>query len=109
MSEGEVHFSGEEAGRIHDASFAGVYFLGLIHDKGGAVEGSTFGEEKFSFGKTAPYSLTHSLIFASRSGNANNRTPSPSSSSPVSASASSSSESVLSAGLASIRSWTELE
>jgi len=108
MSEGEVHFSGEEAGRIHDASFAGVYFLGLIHDKGEMVEG-TLGEEKFSFGKTAPYSLTHSLIFASRSGNAKDRTPSPSSSSPVSASASSSSESVLSAGLASTRSWTELE
>ena len=56
----------------------------------------TLGEEKLSFGNTAPYSATAALICASSSGNANFFCP-PSLS--LSSSEFSSSERVLSAGL----------
>src|ERR1700722_7314676 len=63
------------------------------------VEDITFGEEKFSLGNTAPYSLMISLILASRSGKANRLGCSSSLSSSSSAVFSSSPERVLSTGL----------
>lgn len=56
-SAGEVHLSGAEEGSSHDAS---LYDLSLTQIHTSNV--LTFGEEKLSFGNTAPYSSMHSRM-----------------------------------------------
>lgn len=67
-SAGEVHLSGEEEGRIQEASYRSY------KPKSAMLSGrsrSTLGDEKLSFGNTAPYPTMVDLIFASSSGKAN--------------------------------------
>lgn len=94
-----MHFSGEEDGRTHDASCKKLINAEQSLDNED-TRTRTFGEEKLSFGKIAPYSFTQSRICLSSSGNAYRLGVG--SSSYSSSSSSLSSESVLSAGLTSL-------
>ena len=67
-SDGDVHFSGDEEGRIQDASLDIVNASGRVCVKKDVL---AFGEEKFSLGNTAPYSLITCRIWVSRSGKVN--------------------------------------
>ena len=65
-SAGLVHRNGEDIGRAQAASCAPQYTFVDEYTRGVL----TLGDEKFSFGKTAPYSDIACLILSSSSGKA---------------------------------------